>query len=112
MDNKTALVLKEISDKLGVAGTHLWLVLLKQSRIEMFQEITLATIVIAILTGLSAWCWKQDKKEPEPFSLYRLAIVISLVLITLTFICTAFSLQTLITNPEFWALKQLVGGKD
>lgn len=114
MDNNTALAIRELSDKLGATGSHLWGVLLKQAKIEVIAESLFLVVSTIALSCLSVWCKKkieEDKRRGEvemPF--HQIGLYVSLLMIAVFIMFIGFDIVSISVNPEFWALKQLVGG--
>lgn len=116
--NLTNEVLKRIdalAAKLGTTGEYLWTVLVRQARVEAIQNIVtviLSAIVIAVSIAVLKWGIRREVENDwwgEPGNIT--AIIAS---VTLAIVCTVIIIQlsnaipTLLMNPEYWALKQVL----
>lgn len=109
MDENTAIILKELADKLGTTAEYLWAALLKQSVISgtVSLVMTSATIIIAAVAVWLAW----EKTTKCDFDIKMLVRVPTLFFVFVIAIIIADTLATTIAaffNPEYWALMQIL----
>ena len=122
MDDKTELLIRELAEKLGTTGNHLWGVLLQQAVITAVANILVFTGWAALLFFSFRFLLSKTKTPeteddeyllaelPEEFVfilwvLWCFAFIVGVVLVGLNLSNTAAA----IFNPEFWALKQIIG---
>jgi len=122
MDDKTAALLEKLADKLGTTSEHLWGVLTTQAQIS--GAVDLAVIVAATLAAGVATriVWRKSsigvdsegrylaaEWSEEKIFFARLAaggLVLTAAALILT---SAHSVASAFLNPEYWALKQVLG---
>jgi len=112
MDERVEQLLTQLADKLGVTVEYLWNVLLQQSQvqIEILQlgQMLVLAIGLPIIFITSILTFVGYKREWEVWG----ALFAPLILATLT--CVTLSIEfhvklmTLYSNPEFWALEQIL----
>jgi hypothetical protein len=115
MNEKLSNVLAELAEKFGTTVEHLWGVLLRQAMVSgVMHAVNIVFILIAVYAFYRYFRWwgAKDKKGDmdevgHPIILglggLTLAIVVFLGLPSeLYWAVTAF------TNPEYWALNQIV----
>jgi len=102
--------LDAIALKVGTTATQLWGVLIRQARVEMWQDIGWMVGWLAVC-GLSAWGVRWLLHEDEP-SANDGPIVILAGVCVFAVLAAAYCGQSAITegiNPQYWAFKQLLG---
>ncbi len=114
----TAELLKRLdalAAKMGVTGQYLWGVLLRQAHVAVWEAVGgLLLGAIAIIVGLLALWWgiRQPKDKYDCLGDGALGAVvcgsISFVLGSIASLVNAFSLPTLLMNPGYWALQDLI----
>lgn len=112
MSINTQEIINQLADKLLVPVEHLWGVLVNQA------PIAAATIVLQIFIGVVFYVctYKKLKKmangDTDGDALILLWIVwgyCALVSAMFVFFCSVPELISAVFNPEYWALKQLLG---
>lgn len=121
INEKYEQLLEVLATKLGTTVEHLWDVLIKQATISGLTDLVICSILV-----LAAWWvvvfvkqkttpreglnkllipadWHGDEVPAWGVAMLIVMIVSIIVLFTLPGIVYAF------TNPEYWALKQLLG---
>lgn len=112
MEQLTPL-LKQLADKLGTTIEHLWKVLLQQVNVEiilcnLWMGIWLwggmGVIILAII--MLAFAMKTDE---DGMGAFAIVVIISVVIIAGFGYYVNYSERlTLTTNPEYWALKEIL----
>jgi len=123
MNQETKEIIQEIAEKLGTTAEHLWGVLIKQAGINAITDVIIATITICVFAFTFKYVMKKthvpEKTEEERYptaewddELGVLAHIILLIFAIIAASITLASIYTVITallNPEYWALKQIIG---
>jgi hypothetical protein len=120
VDEKTYALLKELSEKLGTTGEHLWGVLVRQAQISGIAELLVIVAWWSIsFLGLKFIIKKTTRiKDTDGYSIaewegegaffawcgWSMYTAIILVLSGVEVVTIAGALL----NPEYWALKQLL----
>lgn len=122
MNEKTEILIRELAEKFGTTGEHLWRVLVRQAPITG----TIDALIIAAWVLFVVWAFRwitAKTTEPEPTDEKPypraewtnesafLAWVIWAVLTVFIVIQIGYALSLTISalvNPEYWALKQLL----
>lgn len=114
MNEQTLKALDALAAKLGTTAQYLWAVLVKQAAIEVWTNaawITVAVIWIAIWLRYvkPVWVWADsaDGSEGIGAAFIFAGGVMSALLLCIALTCI-FELPTLIGNPEYWALKEVL----
>lgn len=116
-------LLVALAEKLGTTVEHLWGVLITQARMEALGVTSTILFFTAVLAWASVLLYKlsTDKKDKDgnllssaPLSNEASGLLLALVVVGwfLLVIAVGFSLPYLITcisNPEYWALDQVLG---
>jgi len=118
MYDKIGELLEKLATKLGVTVDHLWAVLVKQVRNQLIAEIIgyvvllVATIFFAIIlknrlkvARHEDWAW--DDHEATMFCLIIGGFILGVFWIAL--FATLDSFLAMINNPEYVALKNVLG---
>lgn len=116
-------VLERLAERLGTTVAHLWVVLTYQARIEIATTIIYSVATAVGLVVLIRW-WRRlardgrTKDVLDGFDIGQIvaAVVVSVLVLILVVISIdrVAAVPTLIANPEYWALRQIldaVGGK-
>lgn len=99
-----------LATKLGVSGTYLWAVLIRQARVELISDAIFITLNVVLLYGVWRW-WKRiivhelfDGGEEAG------AVIVSLLsaVMTITSVVALCDVPALIFNPDYWALEQVM----
>lgn len=104
------LIIKELSEKLGVAADKIWQTLIYQAHIESIYN-WLGVVIFAGLASYSAK-WFHCRYRNESNVSEKKGWILIGMFASLTLLC--LSIGNLVTainetfNPEYWALKQLV----
>lgn len=122
-----------LAAKLGVTAEIIWSILVKQAAIEAWRTGIGAVVVIGAACALLPWVYREiarstaEHKKTEcgggfcfdftghwrggfaGFMATTVACVVMLALLIAVVVDLA-SLPTLILNPEYWALQQILGG--
>ena len=122
MDDKTAALLEKLADKLGTTAEHLWGVLTTQAQISGAVDLAItvaATLAAGVATRIA---WRKTSSRVDSEGRYLAAewseekivfawlVACGLVLVAATLILTsAHSVPSAFLNPEYWALKQVLG---
>lgn len=123
MNQQTEKLLRELADKLGTTVEHLWSVLIRQAGISGVTNL----IVIAVWLVILVWGYKlvrrktkrpaktDENKYPEAewddgvnlvaWGAFALAAVFTIMTVG----TSAEHIAASLLNPEFWALKELIG---
>ena len=122
MNDKTELLIRELAEKLGTTGEHLWGVLVQQAAISAVTDLLVligwAVILLFsfrfILRKTTTPAKTEDNMYPHPEWRDENAIAAWLIwgfATVAVIIIAGASLSTIIgaiLNPEFWALKQII----
>lgn len=93
-----------LAGKLGVTVEHLWGVLLRQARIEMWMDLAWASI-FAAATITAAFYVRRRYREDDSVDVEAIWFIAC----GLIFMIAAQSAFKEWMSPEFWALKQIIG---
>lgn len=115
MDERTEMLIRELADKLGTTGEHLWGVLLRQASI--YGTYWLIISMLFILGPL--WFFrelKRNRTSEEPDEMWGFDVefvgvvgsIVSFILLLTVVLGVEESVITPLFNPEYWALKQLL----
>jgi hypothetical protein len=120
MDPRTEALIRELADKLGTTGEHLWGVMVRQALISGLTSIVVCVALVTVL--YFAVTYFQRKTTPQGDEEYaawggafddkRDLFILFLALLgaatAVTVILSAENIATALLNPEYWALKQLL----
>lgn len=105
-------ILTKIADQLGTTVEHLWGVLLRQATISSVVN----TILFIGLFVALVWTFKVIRRNVKEGSLEEEGMVIcyvgwyfSAMTVCIVFLCLASVIIAGFINPEYWALKRLMG---
>ena len=111
MDDKTAVLIEKIAEKLGTTAEHLWGVLLNQAPIS--GAIDLA-VVVGLVTS-AAWLLRLVIVKTKRAELNDEYVVAAGVFATawcavagVTSMALAEGIVAAFANPEYWALRRLM----
>jgi hypothetical protein len=114
--------LDKIAEKLGVSAMYFWGILVKQAQTELISElITYILITIFILVywklfnyfnkdvSLNSTYERKRWEQHDGLPVLLMGISGICVIFSITYmLANIITLITLISNPEYWALKQLL----
>lgn len=109
MNKETVILLNELALKLGTTTEYLWGVLIKQAPISSIS----LTVFIALLcvTSFFGFRWLQ-KPEIIRHEAYPVFLLVFAGCVFASFLIICFSFESIIAgflNPEYWALKEILG---
>ena len=123
MNEQTEQLIRELAEKLGTTVEHLWGVLIKQAPITAAADTIITLIMLVTLWVGSKLVYKKTKVPPkteenrfpkaewdDDFVEFMAWGALALHAIA-TFAALYFTIATVLTvvlNPEYWALKQLL----
>lgn len=116
MERLTEL-LEKLANELGTTTKYLWSVLIKQARIEIIEWAVMAIIFVAFFIPLNKyirWIFKNWEticdNDHEPAHLIISGLLgICLLIYGIAILCNIPNVIDAIFNPEYWALKQVLG---
>lgn len=123
MDEKTETLLRELAEKFGTTGEHLWGVMVRQAYISGVTDLFVMLAWLALFIIVFYVLYRKTKKpEPTEDNKYPSApinddgAVIALwgvyaavaALFALGFGLSLSGIIGALMNPEYWALKQLL----
>lgn len=105
-----------LAAKLGTTAQYLWGVYVKQAQVEVVCSLITILICLLVCAGvavalfkLRALPWTDSYGEPTVAGVLRGLLGGSIAAVAFTIIvCTVSGLPTLLLNPEYWALQQIV----
>jgi len=115
-DNTMQEILKRVdalAAKLGVTADQLWGMLMKQASVELWSSLlwimllSLLLVASVFATSRAARRMAKDKDTANDF-LLMIGGLLGIVVGTIGIAVTLSAIPTLIFNPEYWALKQLI----
>ncbi len=108
--------LAALAAKLGTTAQHIWAVLIRQARVEIAIDAIFLILSILIFSAWFRWLRTYLKRNESDFFDGSPAEVFPLIVcgigcLILFGFCVAclFELPTLLLNPEYWALQQIMG---
>lgn len=120
MDPRTEALIRELADKLGTTGEHLWGVMVRQALISGLTSIVICGAMVTVLYFAVIYYRRKTTPQGEEkyaewggtFDERRDLGQLFLVLFSAgTVVAVVFSVENIATallNPEYWALKQLL----
>lgn len=116
MENIEHLVplLDKLASQLGTTSKYLWKVLIRQAPISGILDILQYILIVIMIWGsYYTYSWAHKMVEDKDWDETTYAWPVITGLITVIFLITAFfSFPNTITkfiNPEYWALKEIIG---
>jgi hypothetical protein len=111
--------LATLAAKLGTSVAHLWDVLLRQARVEIVEDLLFMLVATAFIFAWYRWLRSAMSRldgrddcflDLHVYQILPLGIggVASTVLFVFIVVCL-FEIPTLLLNPEYWALQQVLG---
>jgi hypothetical protein len=104
-----------LAAKLGTTGEKLWTVLVRQARVELYQS-----VLTAVLLGITAfvsfrvcrWCIHEAEESGcgggDGYGVGATLAGLACAGFCIATIAYLEGLPTLLLNPEYWALKQIL----
>jgi hypothetical protein len=115
MNETTEILIRELSDKLGVYADKIWDVLLLQARVEAISDTVITAImVIAFIVAFKIVyknAYDRSKEKCWDEAVTSVAIAFLAFFGVILSICVSYNVPNIITcivNPEYWALKQII----
>lgn len=112
MNDKIELLIRELAEKLGTTGEHLWGVLLQQAAITAVTDLMVYVVLIALLLWSARLIQEKITAQPDVadevvvIAWFFWGIIAGIVIIIIG--VNLSSLVGALINPEFWALKQII----
>lgn len=107
MNKELIEMLKQLGEKMGTTGEHLWTVLIKQQPINSLIDVFSISVLTLISWKLYQWVKTQENIMDHPVLPFLFCWVIFCLILYLSFI---FCLPTIIAgffNPEYSAMQDL-----
>jgi len=118
MNEQTTRLIEQLAQKLGTTAEYLWSVLVAQAKVEAIIGIALVSSTILLTVLLIYLHNKFSKESNEEMSIYYdkeeiviIPMVIGAITVFILIIASLCSIGTIITgltNPEYWALKEVL----
>lgn len=117
MNEQTAKLIADLASKLGTTAEHLWSVLARQAPISCGIVLVSLAAEITFLIWFTRWLWRNPvvKSEDEDRHVFSVAarvfVWIGVAILWCVASCAVEDSGTYIsgfTNPEYWALKQII----
>lgn len=111
LQSQVGRLLAELAEQLGVAVEVVWAALIRQAYVEFVIWLLGGLLSIALVVELVKAHPRLERGEGEPsfqevvFAIASV-IVVAMVVITLG---EAYDAITGLLNPEYWALKEIIG---
>lgn len=109
------VMLAELAKELHTTADHLWSVLVKQAPIDSMCQVTSVVVFffggLALLISGIKWARKRDEERDDTSPGIVMAVIGMLVMV-ITVLAAALSAPGIMAgfyNPEYWALKQVMG---
>jgi NADH:ubiquinone oxidoreductase subunit 2 (subunit N) len=108
-------VLSQLAEKLGTTVPYLWSVLLRQARIEIVRYCIFILFVAVATVYYCRWVrWfvnnESAREDDGPWMAIMTGSAIEIILLVIS-ITMIVDLPTLIFNPAYWALREILGAK-
>lgn len=109
MDQNTEQLLTQLSEKLGVAASHLWEVMITQAHISAINFIVVLSLISIIwITTIFVYFKYYFKELSRDDQLeYYIPITLGSIVLIVAIIGNIPGIITRFTNPEYWALKEI-----
>ena len=115
MSETTEKLIRDIAEKLGTTTDHLWGVLCRQAPItaitDMIELLVLALLCVYVGRRLKRWhkSLEEAYEEDHPGLIMLYVVFVTLLCITIgCALCCVSGIVTAFTNPEYWALRQII----
>lgn len=120
MNENVMQVLRVLAEKFGTTTEFLWGVMVKQAYVTGISQILTFVIAGLFVFGWNRYVWslqlpedpKDDRGGDKAFGIMmvRLFGVCGAALWVMLLLCGLGEVTTALVNPEFWAIKQVLGG--
>ncbi len=111
MDENALQLLAELANKLGVATEYLWVALLKQANIYAVVGV-ISLVAWAILIAAIAQWVRRATLQAKFDELDRTILLFCVACLALAYMLFApmiiYDVVSAISNPEYWALMQII----
>jgi hypothetical protein len=103
-----------LADRLGTTVEHLWRVLIVQARIEFYVDLFYVGLVVVLFFVVRrahhflASKARADRYDEELYVVPMCIAWAALAVIALIVVMTCAEIPSLLLNPEYWALKQVL----
>lgn len=114
MDDKTAVLIQSLAEKLGTTSEYLWGVLVKQAPISGMIDLVVLSAWAAVLLVVFRLIQREVGSVTEGYDMTWKGMKLTIwwvafgIYLMCFFICIS-SVITSIVNPEYWALKEILG---
>lgn len=111
MEKDITQLLRDMADELGVRADHLWEVLIKQSFIQGLEYAIIPGVITTLLIPTFIFFfrkWRQDGSSCNAWDMPAFLSGLLLLTCIIVWICCIFSAITCFTNPEYWALNEIL----
>lgn len=111
IDDKAVELLEQLAIKMGTTADQIWEILIQQASVAGIFDILMSLFFVSIsmiLGYISLWFSREIKDDADAvFPMLGFATVTLLVcVVSLAF---AYGAATAFLNPDYWALKQVIG---
>lgn len=125
MNEQTIKLLRELAEKLGTTAEQLWSVLVKQAPIDAVTDLLILAgswVIFWILLSYSKKAYadyalkeaanKNEYRGPDPSKaiIFAIIAVVAGMASVIGSIAFASPIISGLFNPEYWALRQIIGG--
>lgn len=110
--DKAMELLKQLADKLGTTVEYLWQVFVKQAQVQIQIDQIWMNVALYGYGGITLFCFilfiVAIWKEWEPLALIIFPLFIFLIMAIVVYVGNYTEILTLQTNPEYWALQEIL----
>ena len=112
MSDKTEQLVRELAEKLGTTGEHLWGVLIQQAAINAVTS-WLIVIVMGVFLAIAYQVVNKNTTKTENWTnegafLAWMVFYCYAGICLIPVCCAIDTTATALLNPEYWALKQIL----
>lgn len=113
MSDQWQKLIEQLAAKLGTTAQFLWLVLIKQAKVEAIEDVCFVLLCIPCFwfyAKYTLWCGKKCAKN-EDEDIHMIGMVIFGIVCTIMFgfmLAALFEIPTMLLNPQYWALQQIL----
>jgi hypothetical protein len=102
-------ILDALSARLGTPAAHLWAVLVRQAAVEFWTNTAIAVVLAMAFTFYTRWVVRHEWDSYSDSEMFAKVGVAVLGGFTLIGICIAVSQVGYLVNPEYYALRTVLG---